>query len=276
MHNEFRGDCVYTAENDVHFPELTVEETLDFAVRTRMSRVPFPGRSHDEQAQHFREVLLRLFKLQSARSTKLGNELIRGVSGGERKRTSIAEAMAGWSAFQCWDNSTRGLDSATALDFVRTMRLMASTSGSSSVMSVYQASEAMYQEFDKVSVLYEGQQIFFGRCDEAKAYFSELGFWCPANVTTPDFLTSLTQPVEAKSLVRPGWEDRVPRSSDDFRQAWLNSQHWLRLLQHIEEYEQEFPCGGESLAAFRRARAIEKSPSLYDPSQSQCYGVLPY
>lgn len=63
-------------------------------------------------------------------NTRVGNDFVRGVSGGERKRVSIAEAALGGSPLQCWDNSTRGLDSATALEFVRTLRLSTSLAGS--------------------------------------------------------------------------------------------------------------------------------------------------
>ncbi len=69
---------------------------------------------------------------------------VRGVSGGERKRVSIAEAALGGSPLQCWDNSTRGLDSATALDFVRTLKLSCELSGATAVVAIYQASQTIY------------------------------------------------------------------------------------------------------------------------------------
>lgn len=70
--------------------------------------------------------------------------LVRGVSGGERKRVSIAEAALGGSPLQCWDNSTRGLDSATALEFVKSLRLSAELIGATCVVAIYQASQSIY------------------------------------------------------------------------------------------------------------------------------------
>lgn len=70
--------------------------------------------------------------------SKVGNDFIRGVSGGERKRVSIAEAALGGSPLQCWDNSTRGLDSATALEFVRTLRLSTEMAGCTSIVGMYE------------------------------------------------------------------------------------------------------------------------------------------
>ena len=72
-------------------------------------------------------------------SYAVGNDFICGVSGGERKRVSIAEAVLRGSLIQCWDNSTRGLDSATALEFVKTLRISASLAGSTAIVAIYQA-----------------------------------------------------------------------------------------------------------------------------------------
>lgn len=84
------------------------------------------------------------FGLTHTLNTNVGNDFIRGVSGGERKRVSIAEAALGQSPIQCWDNSTRGLDSATALEFVKTLRLSTDLSGSTAVVAIYQASQSIY------------------------------------------------------------------------------------------------------------------------------------
>jgi ABC-type multidrug transport system ATPase subunit len=66
------------------------------------------------------------------------------VSGGERKRVSIAEACLSGCTLQCWDNSTRGLDSATALEFVKTLRVQSNATGASAVVAIYQASQSAY------------------------------------------------------------------------------------------------------------------------------------
>jgi ATP-binding cassette subfamily G (WHITE) protein 2 (PDR) len=258
MHTELRGECDYTAELDVHFPELTVQQTLDFAVQARIPRTPLPGMTRAQQATWYREALLTILSLRSARNTKIGNDLIRGVSGGERKRVSLAEAMSSWSSLHCWDNITRGLDSATALAFLLTIRQFTNTTGSATIMTMYQASDVMYDTFDKVTLLYQGQQIFFGTYKEARDYFTELGFQCPHNATTPDFLTSLTHPVEAMLLVRQGYGNSFPRTSDEFRQAWLNSQQRKQLCQQMENYETRFPLNGLHVSKFRQALSPEK------------------
>jgi len=59
------------------------------------------------------DTLLRMLNISHTKSTLVGDAFTRGVSGGERKRVSIAEMMATRARVQCWDNSTRGLDAST-------------------------------------------------------------------------------------------------------------------------------------------------------------------
>lgn len=101
--------------------------------------------SRDEYARHMRDVTMAVFGLTHTMDTKVGNEFVRGVSGGERKRISIAEVCLAQSPIQCWDNSTRGLDSATALKFVQTLRLSVDLTGIATVVALYQASQQAYE-----------------------------------------------------------------------------------------------------------------------------------
>ncbi|VDC04768.1 unnamed protein product [Peniophora sp. CBMAI 1063] len=238
MHKEFRGETIYNAEVDVHFPNLTVGDTLTFAAQARTPHTRMPGISREQYAAHMRDVIMAVFGISHTFNTKVGNDFIRGVSGGERKRVSLAEVALAGSPLQCWDNSTRGLDSASALEFVRTLRLQTKYMGSSAAVAIYQASQDIYDVFDKVVVLYEGRQIYFGPCGAAKAFFVDMGFHCLPRQTTADFLTSLTNPAER--LVRPGFEGQVPRTPDEFAKRWQESADRQALLQDIASFDREF------------------------------------
>jgi ABC-type multidrug transport system ATPase subunit len=194
MHSYHRGEAIYTAEVDVHFPMLTVGDTLTFAARTRQPRQLPLGLEKNGFANHLRDVVMAMFGISHTVNTRVGNDYIRGISGGERKRVTISEAALSGAPLQFWDNSTRGLDSANAIQFCRALRLETELFNNSVCVSIYQSPQSAYDLFDKVIVLYEGRQIFFGRTDEAKQYFINLGFECPARQTTPDFLTSMTAP----------------------------------------------------------------------------------
>lgn len=137
----------------------------------------------------------------------VGNEWIRGLSGGERKRLTIAEAMTARSCINCWDCTTRGLDAASALDYTKSLRIMSDTLHKTSIASFYQASEDMFSLFDKVLLLDKGLCMYFGPAKEAKGYFEDMGFVCEDRKSTPDFLTGLTNLNERK--VAPGFEDKV-------------------------------------------------------------------
>jgi ATP-binding cassette subfamily G (WHITE) protein 2 (PDR) len=252
MHNDFRGECIYQAEVDVHFPQLTVGQTLEFAALARAPRNRIPGVSRENYAKHMRDVIMAVFGLSHTINTQVGNDFVRGVSGGERKRVSIAEAALGGSPLQCWDNSTRGLDSATALEFVKTLRLSTEMAGCAAVVAIYQASQAIYDVFDKVAVLYEGRQIYFGNIHAAKEFFINAGFECPPRQTTADFLTSLTSPAER--VVRKGFEGRTPFTPDEFAAMWYKSDDRARLMQEIKEFDEQYPIGGEHLESFKDAR----------------------
>ncbi|KEY68896.1 hypothetical protein S7711_03828 [Stachybotrys chartarum IBT 7711] len=249
MHKHHKGEAIYTAEVDVHFPMLSVGDTLSFASRARAPRNIPGGISRDEFCNHQRDVVMSMYGIAHTVNTQVGNEYVRGVSGGERKRVTIAEATLSSAPLQCWDNSTRGLDSANAIEFCKTLRLQSELYGQTCAVSIYQAPQSAYDLFDKVTVLYEGRQIYFGRAGDAQAYFERLGYDCPARQTTPDFLTSMTAPTER--VVRPGWESRVPRTPDEFSACWRNSPEYAALQAEIEAYKTEFPIGGATAEEFR-------------------------
>ncbi|KAM5350256.1 hypothetical protein ACJ41O_006761 [Fusarium nematophilum] len=249
MHNHHKGETIYTAEVDVHFPMLSVGDTLTFASRARCPATLPPGVKHSQYSDHLRDVVMAMYGISHTVNTQVGDNYIRGVSGGERKRVTIAEATLSNAPFQCWDNSTRGLDSANAVEFCKTLRLQSELFGQTCAVSIYQAPQSAYDLFDKALVIYEGRQIFFGPAEEAKAYFINLGFDCPERQTTPDFLTSMTAPSER--VVRPGWENRVPRTPDEFAARWKESQECQAVLREVEEYKAVHPLNGSSAEAFR-------------------------
>ncbi|KAK3392792.1 AtrD, ABC-transporter [Podospora didyma] len=240
MRRTFKGESIYLAELDVHFPELTLGQTLSFAASTREK-----GADRNAISSKVGRNVASLFSLDGAIDTKVGDAMIRGLSGGEKKRTSLAEAFISGAPFQCWDNSTRGLDSSTALAFIELLRGATDALQSTVVMSIYQASESMYKNFDKVTLLYEGRQIYFGPIDAAAAYFTNLGFVRPSRATTPDFLTSLTNPVER--IIQPGFEDKVPRSPDEFASIWKKSAELKALLEEISAFNSAHPLQGKDL-----------------------------
>ena len=233
MMKQFKGEMVYNQEVDKHFPHLTVGQTLEFAAAVRTPASRLKGMSREHYAKLMTKVVMAVFGLSHTYNTKVGNDHVRGCSGGERKRVSIAEMALAGAPFAAWDNSTRGLDSATALKFVQSLRLAADLDGSTHAVAAYQASQAIYDLFDKTVVLYEGRQIYYGSARTAKAFFERQGWYCPPRQTTGDFLTSVTNPIERKP--REGMEQKVPRTPVEFEQYWHNSPEYQELLRQMDE-----------------------------------------
>lgn len=86
MIKEFRGEVLYNQEVDKHFPHLTVGETLEFAAHARAPRNRINGYTREEYVNMMVQVILAFFGLSHTYNIKVGNDFIRGVSGGERKR----------------------------------------------------------------------------------------------------------------------------------------------------------------------------------------------
>jgi ATP-binding cassette, subfamily G (WHITE), member 2, SNQ2 len=237
MAKDFRGEVLYNPENDLHYATLTVKHTLEFALKMRTpdKESRNEGESRKDYVREFLRVVAKLFWIEHTLGTKVGNEFVRGVSGGEKKRVSIAEAMITRASVQMWDNSTRGLDASTALEYVQSIRSLTNMAHVSTAVALYQAGETLYECFDKVLLIDEGKCLYFGPAEKAKAYFHTLGFDCPDRWTTADFLTSVSD--EHERSIREGWEQRIPRSAEQFAEVYRKSATYQQNLEDMREFE---------------------------------------
>ncbi|WFD34807.1 hypothetical protein MCUN1_001651 [Malassezia cuniculi] len=223
---QLRGDVIYAPEDDNHFATLTVSQTLGFAAA---ARAPNSGHrvtvtdnnSRRSYINQMREVIATVLGLRHTYNTVVGNDMIRGVSGGERKRVSIGETLASRARIALFDNSSRGLDSSTALEFVRALRIATDIGRTTTLASIYQAGEALAQTFDKVIVLNRGYLVYFGPLSEAPEYFKSIGFIPQDRQTTADFLVACTD-INGQRI-RPGYEGKAPRHAEEQARAFAES-----------------------------------------------------
>ncbi|KAF9415247.1 hypothetical protein BGZ94_000147 [Podila epigama] len=233
---QHRGEVLYNQEDDFHYPTLTVRQTLETALKTKTPGTRLPEMAQKTQfVTEFLDVLTKMYGLTKQVETVVGNAFIRGVSGGERKRLSIAEQMATRSSVNMWDGSTRGLDASSALDYAKSLRVSTNLLKKATMVSIYQASENIYDLFDKVLLLYEGRCIYFGPANQARQFFIDMGFECPARQTTADFLTAVTDPNERKA--RAGFEHRVPHTPKQFEDAYKASTLYTDIEHQRVEYQ---------------------------------------
>ncbi|GLB42209.1 putative ABC transporter superfamily, ABCG family. PDR (TC 3.A.1.205) subfamily protein [Lyophyllum shimeji] len=236
IQKHYRGDVQYCPEDDIHFATLTVEQTLKFAAKTRAPHAR-AGETRASYTNILTDILTTLLGLRHARKTPVGDAAIRGVSGGEKKRVSIAESFATRACIGAWDNSTRGLDSSTALEYVRALRIATDTFNTSTIVSIYQAGESLYQHFDKVCLIYEGKMAYFGPASQAKQYFIDMGYQPANRQTTADFLVSVTDPkgrIERQGVKTP------PRTADEFAEYFKNSPLGAANREAMDSYTAQF------------------------------------
>lgn len=267
MAKDFRGEIIYNPEDDLHYATLSVRRTLTFALRTRTpgQESRLEGESRQDYVNEFLRVATKLLWIEHTLDTKVGNENIRGVSGGERKRVSIAEALITRASVQGWDNSSKGLDAATAVEYVQALRALTNMAQVSTAVSLYQAGESLYKLVDKVLLIDQGQCLYFGSSDDAKQYFLDLGFDCPPRWTTADFLTSVTDAHERS--IRPGWEDRIPRSAEDFAAIYRNSDAYQQNLADMADFESKTAEQQRQISQNSSKATKRKNYTISFPSQ---------
>lgn len=216
-----------------------------------------------------------MLNISHTKNTLVGDEFVRGVSGGERKRVSIAEMMATRARVQCWDNSTRGLDASTALDFVRSLRVMTDVLGQTTFVTLwvgmflrrslqltgrinrYQASETIYELFDKVLVLDKGHQVFYGPPSEARQYMEGIGYKSLPRQTTPDYLTGCTD--ENERQFAPGLDaSQVPTTPSELEQSFRQSRFGQQNDEDVVQYKRHMKIEKGDQEAFRAAVADDK------------------
>ncbi|GME80130.1 unnamed protein product [Ambrosiozyma monospora] len=134
----------------------------------------------------------------------------------------------------CFDNATRGLDASTALEFTQCLRTATNMLNCSALVAIYQAGQNIYDLFDKVTVIYKGRQVYFGRAEEGVAFFENMGFEKPSRMTAPEFLTAVTSPSSRK--VKPGFEGKVPETAQEFEEYWHRSPEYSKLLDQYHEF----------------------------------------
>ncbi|KAF4170995.1 hypothetical protein CNMCM8927_002959 [Aspergillus lentulus] len=253
---QYRGQIVMNTEEEIFFPTLTVEDTIDFAARMKVPYHLPPGIStHEQYVQFYKDFLLRSVGITHTARTKVGDAFIRGVSGGERKRVSILECLTTRASIFCWDNSTRGLDASTALEWIKAIRVMTDLLGLSTIVTLYQAGNGIYEHFDKVLLLDEGKQIFYGPQADAVSFMEGLGFMRDPGSNRGDFLTGVTVPTER--VIVPGHDDKFPRTADEIRTAYERSHIRPRMLEEAQSYPTSKEAA-DNTAVFKEMVAREK------------------
>lgn len=183
--NSMKRNIGFVTQDDFLYPHLTVTETLVFTALLRLSNT-FTRAEKIVQA----EAVITQLELTKCKNSIVGGELLRGVSGGERRRVSIGQELLINPSLLFLDEPTSGLDSTTAQKIVKTLWDLAS-GGRTIIMTIHQPSSRLFYMFHKVMLLSEGNALYFGIVSDVMDYFSGIGYAPLVAMNPAEFLLDL-------------------------------------------------------------------------------------
>ncbi|BGP02838.1 ATP-binding cassette transporter snq2 [Rhodotorula toruloides] len=199
-------------EDSHHLPALTVRETLRYAARLRLKDRSVAA--CDARA----EEVLRLLGLATCADTLVGGSLVKGISGGEKRRLSLAVQLLSDPAVLYADEPTSGLDAFTAQNVMQTLRDLASD-GRTIVISVHQPRSDIWALFDNVVLLAKGgRTAFSGPASEILPFFESAGETCPPNFNPADFIIDAVSLDHRSEEAELATKQRVARIVDTWAQ----------------------------------------------------------
>ncbi|KAL0029477.1 hypothetical protein WJX77_010449 [Trebouxia sp. C0004] len=270
--------AAYITQTDTHLPELTVRETFDFAARAQGTgyKADELRELHKREAEQNLEVdweidafmtadtakgkreaiaseyILRILGLDVCADTPVGNQMIRGISGGQKKRVTTGEMIVGPKKTLFMDEVSTGLDSSTTFQIIKCLRDFAHLRLATVFISLLQPPPEVFNLFDDVMLLSEGQLVYHGPREEVVPFFASCGFQCPPRKAVPDFLQELT-------------------SRKDQQQYWAGQGLYTFVpVQHFSKAFKNSPTGQRNAEALAQPydKALHKKEALVHTKRS--------
>jgi len=234
---------------DRHAPLYTVEETLNFAFQCkhrngrhidfRFEEDTTGNRELAKRADNnnlFVDTFIKILGIDHVRDTFVGNNDIRGVSGGQRRRVTIGEMLMSDSPVICGDEISNGLDASSTFEIITAMGYIGKVREKLQVISLLQPSPEIVSLFDEIILMARGQIIFAGPVLQVESYFARLGYKAPRHMDIGDFLQIISTP-DGSNLYNPPPDvaELRPRPyslnelADEFRKSQLGNRIKLNL-----------------------------------------------
>nr|CAD59576.1 PDR-like ABC transporter [Oryza sativa Japonica Group] len=196
----------YVSQYDLHHAEMTVRETIDFSSKMLGTNNEF-GKTTSSvwRATTFGEgsnlttnYIIKILGLSECADTLVGDEMRRGISGGQKKRATIGEMLVGLARCFFMDDISTGLDSSTTFEIMKFLQQMAHLMDLTMVISLLQPPPETLELFDDIILLCEGQIVYHGPRENATDFFETMGFKCPSRKNVADFLQEVTSKMDQK------------------------------------------------------------------------------
>jgi ABC-type multidrug transport system ATPase subunit len=196
---------------DRHSPRYTVEDTFNFAFRCKRHN----GRHVDfrfapdtpisrelakaaDECNLMVDVTIKALGLDHVRDTFVGNEEIRGVSGGQRRRVTIGEMLMHPAPILCGDEISNGLDATSTYDIMNILMHSGKIRKKVQIISLLQPSPETVSIFDEVILIGAGKILYAGPISQVEDYFAALGYVAPVHMDVGDFLQIVATPDGSK------------------------------------------------------------------------------
>ncbi|OQR85265.1 ATP-binding Cassette (ABC) Superfamily [Achlya hypogyna] len=239
----------YVGQRDYHYPTLTVKEALAFAhacsggadvpphVRDQLIRGTGDANAHAHAVlealyKSYPDIITHQMGLKICENTIVGNGMLRGVSGGERKRVTTGEMEFGMKQVSFMDEISTGLDSAATFDITKSQKSMAESLKKTIVIALLQPSPEVYNLFDDVLLLNDGYVMYHGPRAACLEYFEALGFTCPPKRDVADFLLDLGTPQQDQYVSSA--TTSPPRTPHEYADVFKASAIYKAMIAHMD------------------------------------------
>lgn len=171
---KFRHITGFVMQRDIFFDEMRVKEVFDFTIAMRSPDL-------NQEAKRKKEKdMIELLKLQKAENNFIGGLLVKGISGGEKRRLNLGAEQLTDPKILFLDEPTSGLDSYTSFIIVENLRKLAASRNMIIIYTIHQPSTEIAQLFSNLLILHKGTVMYFGKKSEALGYYAELGYKAPS------------------------------------------------------------------------------------------------
>ncbi|KAJ4347215.1 uncharacterized protein N0V89_011154 [Didymosphaeria variabile] len=175
-----------TQDDDALLASLTVRETLRYAAGLRLPK----WMTKQEKMQKAEDILLKM-GLKDCADNLIGNDLIKGISGGEKRRVTIAVQILTEPRVLLLDEPLSGLDAFTALSIMDVLQGLASE-GRTLVVTIHQPRSDLFAHFGSILLLARGgHPVYAGPAREMLPHFVKQGYHCPQHINPADFALDL-------------------------------------------------------------------------------------
>jgi len=205
---EVRKHIAFVAQDDSLSFTATPREAIRFSAKLRLPRI-----NSDEEIEELTKKMLAELGLVECADVMIGGELIKGISGGERKRTSVGLELVTKPSLVFLDEPTSGLDSYSAMQVIKVLKKIASA-GCSVLFTIHQPSSEVFNSFDRLILLNKGMVMYQGSVENVPPYFAQHNHPVPKNYNPADWIMEVAQQYSQEQLLNEGFFAEDTRKLD--------------------------------------------------------------